>query len=86
MHDVNKSGGPPIDLTIHDVDFAQYIFGEPNKILSTYRKMRNKCDYVTSNFVYDDFDITIMAGWCECVKPFKDELVEAHLRFVGNDQ
>lgn len=75
MHDVNKSGGTPIDLTIHDVDFAQYIFGEPNKIWSTYRKMRNKCDYVTSNFVYDDFDITIMAGWCECVKPFKDEFV-----------
>ena len=75
LQDVERSGGTPIDLTVHDVDFAQYVFGQPNKVWSTYRKMRDNCDCITSNLVYDDFDILISAGWYKCPKPFKDEYV-----------
>ena len=32
MKDTTKSGGTPIDLTIHDIDFVQYAFGQPKDV------------------------------------------------------
>lgn len=73
MRDLSKSGGTPYDLSIHDIDYVQYVFGKPKKVSGVYRKLQGNSDCVVSNFIYDDFDITMTAGWYNCTKPFKDE-------------
>lgn len=89
MQDLKKSGGTPIDLSIHDIDFVQYVFGEPKEVWGTYRKLNNKSDCVVSNFTYDDFDITMTAGWYKCTKPFKAEYLaifeEGYIESIGDD-
>lgn len=89
MQDIKKSGGTPIDLSIHDIDFVQYVFGEPKEVWGTYRQLKNKSDCVVSNFTYDDFDITMTAGWYKCTKPFKAEYLaifeEGYIESIGDD-
>ena len=51
MRDVSKSGASPIDLSIHDIDFIQYVFGEPKKVLGARRIMTNDNDYIVSELV-----------------------------------
>ena len=71
MRDVSKSGASPIDLSIHDIDFIQYVFGEPKKVLGARRIMTNDNDYIVSELVYDDFDVSITGGWFNCDIPFR---------------
>jgi len=89
MQDLKKSGGTPIDLSIHDIDFVQYVFGQPKEVWGTYRQLNNKSDCVVSNFTYDDFDITMTAGWYKCTKPFKAEYLaifeEGYIESIGDD-
>lgn len=89
MQDVKKSGGTPIDLSIHDIDFVQYVFGQPKEVWGTYRQLKNKSDCVVSSFTYDDFDITMTAGWYKCTKPFKAEYLaifeEGYIESIGDD-
>ncbi len=89
MQDIKKSGGTPIDLSIHDIDFVQYVFGQPKEVWGTYRQLKNKSDCVVSNFTYDDFDITMTAGWYKCTKPFKAEYLaifeEGYIESIGDD-
>ena len=88
MRDLSKSGGTPIDLSIHDIDFVQYVFGMPKKVSGTYRKLKDNSDCIVSEFVYDDFDINISAGWYNCTLPFKDEYFavfeNGHINYVGD--
>ena len=63
MRDVNKSGGAPIDLSIHDLDFIYSIFGEPKAVNGIYKKLEGNNDYITSNLVYDGFSATVMGAW-----------------------
>lgn len=90
MQDIKKSGGTPIDLSIHDIDFVQYVFGQPDKVWGTYRQLNNKSDCVVSNFTYGDFDITMTAGWYKCTKPFKAEYLaifeEGYIENIGDDK
>jgi len=89
MQDIEKSGGTPIDLSIHDIDFVQYVFGQPKEVWGTYRQLKNKSDCVVSNFTYDDFDITMTAGWYKCTKPFKAEYLaifeEGYIESIGDE-
>ena len=73
MRDLSKSGGTPYDLSIHDIDYVQYVFGMPKKVSGVYRKLKDNSDCIVSHFVYDDFDITMSAGWYNCKLEFKDE-------------
>ena len=73
MRDLNKSGGTPIDLSIHDIDFIQYAFGQPEKVSGVYKKMANNNDYIVSQLVYDGFDVTVTGGWYNCSIPFRAE-------------
>ena len=73
MRDVKKSGGSPIDLSIHDIDFIQDVFGQPEKITGTYRKIKDDSNYLVSNLVYDGFDVLISGGWFKCDIPFTAE-------------
>lgn len=71
MRDYEKSGGCLVDMSIHDFDLAQYMFGIPKKIGGVYHKMRDNNDFVTANLIYDGFDVTITGGWYSCEIPFR---------------
>ncbi|MBS6832580.1 MAG: Gfo/Idh/MocA family oxidoreductase [Clostridiales bacterium] len=53
MLDTEKSGGTPIDLSIHDIDFVQYVLGMPKEVGAVYRKLNNNNDFIVSELVYD---------------------------------
>lgn len=63
MRDVKKSGGTPIDLSIHDLDFARDVFGEPVSVNAIYSPLKNNNDYIVSNLVYDGFSVTVTGAW-----------------------
>ena len=63
MRDRKKSGGAIIDLSIHDIDFAQYVFGEPKVIRSTLKKEKDNREYHISEFIYDSHSVNIYGGW-----------------------
>lgn len=73
MRDVKKSGGTPIDLSIHDLDFVQYVFGQPKQVSGVHRVLRDDSDYIVSNLVYDDFAVAVTGGWFKCEMPFTAE-------------
>ena len=73
MKDTAKSGGTPIDLTIHDIDFVQYAFGAPKDVTAVYYKINNDNDHITSVLAYDGFTVTANAGWFSCDIPFRAE-------------
>ncbi len=70
MRDVNKSGGAPIDLSIHDIDFAQYAFGAPKSVSGVHHTMKGDNDFLVSNLNYDGFTVTVIGGWYNSDMPF----------------
>ncbi len=70
MCDLNRSGGAPVDLSIHDIDFAQYAFGEPRSVSGVYKRMTDNNDYIVSELVYDGFTVSITGGWYNADIPF----------------
>ena len=70
MRDTDKSGGTPIDLSIHDIDFIYSIFGEPKSVNGVYKKLENNNDYIVSNLVYDGFSVTATGAWYNANIPF----------------
>ena len=73
MRDVSKSGGAPIDLSIHDIDFARYVFGEPARVGGTHHPLRDNNDVIVSNLAYDGFTVTVTGGWFAADIPFMAE-------------
>ncbi len=70
MRDISKSGGTPIDLSIHDIDFIQYTLGEPKEVRGIYHKLKNNNDFIVSEFIYDDCVVTAEGGWYNYKIPF----------------
>ena len=70
MRQPAKSGAAPIDLSIHDIDFAQYAFGAPKTVSGVHKVMTADDSYLVSNLVYDDFAVTIIGGWYAAEIPF----------------
>lgn len=70
MRDVEKSGGAPVDLSIHDLDFANYVFGKPNSVSGVRYAPRDNNDYLVSNLNYDGFTVTVTGGWYSAEIPF----------------
>lgn len=71
MRDTNKSGGTPFDLSIHDIDFIQYVLGEPKEVRGVYNKLKNNNDYVVSELVYDDCIVSAEGTWYNYELPFE---------------
>lgn len=71
MRDTSRSGGTPIDLSIHDIDFIQYLFGEPSDISGIYRKLSDNNDYISSDLIYDGFTVSAEATWYNANLPFE---------------
>ncbi|MBM3215607.1 Gfo/Idh/MocA family oxidoreductase [Candidatus Poribacteria bacterium] len=60
--DLAKSGGPGIDLHIHDSDFVNYLLGMPDRVYSRGILAGERFGkYVTTHYIYDDRDLTITA-------------------------
>lgn len=70
MRDIKKSGGAPIDLSIHDIDFVQYALGEPESVSAVYKRMTDNNDYIVSELIYDGFHVSITGGWYSADIPF----------------
>ncbi len=70
MRDLKKSGGAPVDLSVHDIDFVQYAFGQPKEVSGTYMCMKDNNDYLASELIYDGFSVSIIGGWYNADIPF----------------
>lgn len=69
MRDRQKSGGTLYDYSIHDLDFAQYVFGMPQAVSCINHPLRNEQDYVVSELIYDDLLVTVTGGFYRCNIP-----------------
>ncbi|MBE6621593.1 MAG: Gfo/Idh/MocA family oxidoreductase [Ruminococcaceae bacterium] len=65
-----KSGGCLLDMSLHDIDFAQYLYGAPEKVSCFKKDVRCACDSVLSTLVYPDFNIHILGDWAMEGVPF----------------
>lgn len=63
MRDEKKSGHMMLDLMIHDIDYMQSIFGAPKDVNGLYHPLKNNSNYAQTNYIYDDFTVSIVAGW-----------------------
>ena len=58
--DVERSGGPGIDLHIHDTHFIQLLNGMPSAVFSQGKLIGEKyTDYLTTQYIYTDNPVTI---------------------------
>ena len=73
MLDTEKSGGVTLDLSVHDIDFMQYVFGQPKSIDASYHEMKNNSNYVSSTFFYDGFSVDTVGSWYNASVPFQAE-------------
>ena len=73
MMDEAKSGHVTLDLSIHDIDFAQYVFGQPKEINSVYYAMKDYTNFVSTNMLYDGFHVETVGSWYNAPVPFHAE-------------
>ena len=73
MKDISKSGHVALDLSIHDIDFVQYVFGAPKSISAVYQEMKDNSNYVATNMIYDGFNVETVGGWYNAAIPFHAE-------------
>lgn len=62
---LERTGGPAIDLHIHDADFVQYLFGLPKSVASqAYAGKGNTIEYIHTHYEYgDNRAISAEGGW-----------------------
>lgn len=75
IKDIAQSGGTPLDMSIHDIDFCRFAFGEPKDAKAVYYKLKNQNDYVFSTLIYDKFAASIICGWYNYDVPFRSEFI-----------
>lgn len=73
MLDTNKSGGVALDLSVHDIDFVQHTFGNPDSLSATYHDLEDNSNYVSTSFSYDGFSVETVGGWFNASLPFRAE-------------
>lgn len=73
MLNTEKSGGVTLDLSIHDIDFMQYVFGQPKSLQASYRDIKDNTNYVSSTFYYDGFSVNTVGAWYNASIPFQAE-------------
>lgn len=87
--DESKSGGCILDLHIHDIDMARYLFGEPEEVACTARKVYSGCDTVHTRLFYRDKMVAATGDWALASSfPFKHSyrinLEKASIVFENN--
>ena len=73
MLNTEKSGGVTLDLSVHDIDFMQYVFGQPASLEASYRDLKDDSNYVSSTFFYDGFSVNTVGAWYNASVPFQAE-------------
>ena len=73
MLDTDKSGGVALDLSVHDIDFTQYVFGQPKSLEASYQDIKDNTNYVCSTFFYDGFSVNTVGAWYNASIPFRAE-------------
>ena len=68
-----KSGGVTLDLSIHDIDFMQYVFGEPKSLSASYYDLKDNSNHISTIFNYDGFSVETVGGWFNASLPFRAE-------------
>ncbi len=63
--DLQRTGGPAIDLHIHDADFVQFLFGMPTAVSSQgYIGRGQTVEYINTHYQYDGpMAISAEGGW-----------------------
>ena len=65
VKDLQRTGGPAIDLHIHDADFVQYVFGMPKSVVSqAYIGKGGTVEYIHTHYKYPGkMAISAEGGW-----------------------
>jgi predicted dehydrogenase len=60
--DTSKSGGPILDLHIHDTDFVQHIARVPHRVQATgFKTPQGDASYISSHYIYEDKPFAVSA-------------------------
>jgi predicted dehydrogenase len=59
MADLAKTGGPGVDLHIHDTHFIGYVCGVPRSVHSRGILERGYAQYLTTQYLFDDPELTV---------------------------
>lgn len=70
MRQTDKSGGTPMDLMIHDLDYIQSVLGMPDSISGIYHVLREDNDYAVANLMYGDTIVSTEGTWFHTGIPF----------------
>jgi predicted dehydrogenase len=70
MLDKSLSGHVVLDLMIHDIDFMQYMFGQPKDITGAVMEMSEQTNYASACYLYDGFSVSIEGSWFKTEIPF----------------
>lgn len=73
--DENQSGGALLDMHIHDIDMARYLFGEPEAVSCVTRDFYSGSDCVHTNLYYTDLDVSVIGDWSLEGMAFKAEFI-----------
>jgi len=73
MRDEERSGGVGMDLSIHDIDFAQSVLGLPEEVSCIYRPLKDNSSYIISALKYKDAVVTCEGAWYNADIPFSAE-------------
>lgn len=90
--DPELSGGPLLDLHIHDVDYVNYVLGRPDRLDVTARAFEDadRFDAIHACFDYHDGpQVHMRAGWAPMQIPFESGFEawfdRAVLRYAGGE-
>lgn len=61
--DIEKSGGCMLDMHIHDIDMARYLFGEPDAVTCMKQDIYSGFDVVHSHLFYEDLPVLAIGDW-----------------------
>lgn len=72
---LDTSGGPGIDLHIHDADFVNYLLGVPDKLFASGILVGGKyAQYVATHYLYETLGVTVTCqsgAVCMSGRPFE---------------
>ena len=70
MQKFELSGGVILDLSIHDIDFARYLFGEPEKTSSVYYTQKDMTEFSSAELIFGGASVSAESGWYKAYIPF----------------
>ncbi|NLM79108.1 MAG: Gfo/Idh/MocA family oxidoreductase [Ruminococcaceae bacterium] len=68
--DYERSGGCLLDMHIHDLDMARYLFGEPQAVSCRTQDVQSRMDVVHSVLFYEDIPVVAVGDWSMDGYPF----------------